>query len=94
MEKGVVCADEVAATEATDGAVAFDRIMERIGNDGRFQKRFNYTFNIGMTMFASLIYYNIIMAMNTPKHWCRVPGRDESNLTLDQWRDLTLPRYC
>lgn len=74
-------------------ADSFDRIMERVGNEGRFQLRYNITFNMGMAIFGSLIYYNIIMAMNAPDHWCHVPGRELTNLTVDQWRALALPRY-
>lgn len=71
----------------------FEEIMaRRVGNEGRFQTRYNLIFNSGMMIFASLIYYNIIMAMNTPDHWCHVPGRELTNLTIDQWRDTKLPR--
>lgn len=72
--------------------VAFDKIMEMIGNDGKFQKRFTYIFNISLMIFASMIYYNIILALNVPNHWCHVPGREFTNFTVDEWKHKTLPR--
>lgn len=70
----------------------FDQIMEMVGDDGRFQKRFNYLFNIGVVFCAALLYNNMLFALNTPDHWCHVPGRDSTNYTLEQWKNLTLPR--
>lgn len=71
----------------------FDNIMERAGDDGRFQKRFNYIFNVGMAICASLCYMNVVLALNVPEHWCLVPGREQTNYTVEKWKELTLPRY-
>lgn len=70
----------------------FDKFMEMAGNDGPFQKRFNYIFNAGMVVFASLAYMNFILALNVPEHWCHVPGREFTNYTIDEWKQMTLPR--
>lgn len=70
----------------------FDKFIEMAGDDGPFQKRFNYIFNVGMVMFASLTYMNVILAMNVPDHWCTVPGREHTNYTIDEWKNLTVPR--
>lgn len=72
---------------------AFDRIMEMADDDGPFQKRFNYIFNAGLVICASMIYMNIVLALNVPEHWCHAPGRELTNYTLDEWKDLTLPRW-
>lgn len=71
---------------------AFDKIMEIVGNDGKFQKMFNWLFNVGLVMCVSMSYMNIIMAMAEPRHNCRVPGREKFNLTEGEWKNLTLPR--
>lgn len=71
---------------------AFDKIMEMAGDEGPFQKRFNYIFNAGLVFFGSMIYMNIILALNVPEHWCHVPGREHTNFTNEQWKHLTLPR--
>ncbi|XP_055589802.1 organic cation/carnitine transporter 2 isoform X2 [Uranotaenia lowii] len=71
----------------------FDGILEKVGNDGRFQRRFNYIFNVGAIMFASMSYMSIILVLNKPAHNCHVPGRELLNITDDElWRNLTLPR--
>lgn len=57
-----------------------------------FQRRFNWLFNVGLVMCVSMSYMNIIMALSEPKHHCQVPGRESYNLTVDEWKNLTLPR--
>lgn len=74
-----------------DDAV-FDRVMQTVGDNGVFQKRFNYIFNIGMVFFSSMVYMNIILALNVPDFWCSVPGREFTNLTELEWREITIPR--
>lgn len=71
---------------------AFDKIMETVGSNGPFQKRFNYIFNIGLVFFASMVYNNMIFILGTPDHWCHVPGREFTNYTLEEWKNITLPR--
>lgn len=71
----------------------FDNIMERAGDDGRFQSRFNYIFNVGMVICASMTYMNAVLALNVPDHWCHVPGRELTNYTIDEWKQITLPRF-
>ena len=70
---------------------AFDKIMELVGNDGKFQKIFNYFFNIALVCFASMSFMNIILVLNEPEHTCRNPGREKYNMTIDEWRNLTIP---
>ncbi|XP_038122925.1 solute carrier family 22 member 21 [Culex quinquefasciatus] len=76
----------------TDDA-AFDGILEKVGNDGSFQRRFNVIFNVGAIMFASMSYMSIILALNKPPHNCHVPGMERFNISdVDAWRNLTLPK--
>jgi MFS transporter, OCT family, solute carrier family 22 (organic cation transporter), member 4/5 len=70
---------------------AFDKIMEIVGNDGKFQKIFNYFYNVVLVCFASMAYMNIVMVLNEPDHVCKVPGRENFSLTVEQWKNLTLP---
>lgn len=71
--------------------IAFDKIMELVGNDGKFQKIFNHVYNVGLVCVASMALMNIIMVLNEPEHNCKVPGREMHGLGLDEWRQLTLP---
>lgn len=70
----------------------FLALMEKAGNHGRYQTLYNYVFVAGLAFAGAMIYMNIILALNMPEHWCTVPGRELTNYTLDQWRDLTLPK--
>lgn len=71
--------------------LAFDKIMEIVGNNGKFQKVFNHFYNVGLVCFASMAFMNIVMVLNEPDHQCRVPGRENYSLTIDEWKNLTLP---
>ena len=71
---------------------AFEEVMQEVGNNGPFQRRFNYLFNIGLVVCASMVYMNIILAMNVPDFWCHVPGRENTSMSLELWKNLTLPR--
>ncbi|CAD6994986.1 unnamed protein product [Ceratitis capitata] len=65
--------------------------MERAGNHGRFQLIYNLTFVLGLAAAGSMVYMNVILALDIPDHWCTVPGRELTNYTMDEWRHLTLP---
>uniref|UniRef100_A0A1I8NHI3 Major facilitator superfamily (MFS) profile domain-containing protein n=1 Tax=Musca domestica TaxID=7370 RepID=A0A1I8NHI3_MUSDO len=70
----------------------FQAIMEKAGNHGRFQLMYNILFVMGLSMAGAMCYMNIILALNIPDHWCTVPGREQTNFTLDEWRRITLPK--
>lgn len=85
--------EELAKDEVNQDAV-FDGIMQKVGNNGTFQRRYNYLYNIGLVVCASMVYMNIILAMNVPEFWCHVPGRENTSLSEEAWKNLTLPRYA
>lgn len=70
----------------------FQALMEKAGNHGRYQTLYNYLFVAGLAFAGAMIYMNIILALNIPDHWCTVPGRENTNFTLSEWRDITLPK--
>jgi len=71
--------------------VAFDKIMELVGKDGKFQRVFNHYYNVFLVCFASMSFMNCVLVLNEPEHTCHNPGRENFNLTIDQWHDLTIP---
>ncbi|XP_055526198.1 beta-alanine transporter isoform X2 [Wyeomyia smithii] len=82
----------MADTADADDAL-FDGILEKVGNDGKFQHRFNVIFNVGAIMFASMSYMSIILALNKPPHNCHVPGMEQYNISdAEMWKNLTLPK--
>ncbi|ETN61190.1 mfs transporter [Anopheles darlingi] len=71
----------------------FDEILAEAGDDGRFQRHYNWIFNFCAISFASMSYMSIILALNKPPHNCHVPGMERYNITdMEQWKNLTLPR--
>jgi hypothetical protein len=70
----------------------FESLMERIGMDGKFQSRFNLLFNMAFVFTVAMPSFNIMLAVTLPNHWCHVPGRNETSYTLEEWKNLTLPR--
>lgn len=78
-------------TIANDECSIFDDILETIGSSGKFQRRFNFTFNFVLVFFASMSYMNVIYSIIIPDHWCKVPGREFTNFTEDEWKNITIP---
>lgn len=70
----------------------FDNLMMEIGNDGKFQKRFNFIYNFVFVILLTMPYLNIILIMTIPDHWCHVPGRETTNYTVDEWKEKWLPK--
>ncbi|XP_062535940.1 solute carrier family 22 member 21-like [Armigeres subalbatus] len=76
-----------------DNDAAFDRIMESVGDDGPFQKRYNLIFNVIGVMFFAMTVVNVLLILTVPEHNCSVPGKDQYNISgIERWRNLTLPR--
>lgn len=72
---------------------SFDDILEIVGSDGPFQQRFNWIFNFTYAMILSMTFMNVIIALAIPEHWCYVPGRENTNYTVQEWREKTIPKY-
>ncbi|XP_022905602.2 organic cation/carnitine transporter 2 [Onthophagus taurus] len=72
--------------------VDFDDILELVGGYGRFQRRFNYIFNVLFLALVCMVISNLFLALSVPKHWCYVPGRENTNFTIEQWKEITIPR--
>lgn len=69
-----------------------NEIMAKIGYDGFFQKMFKIIYVCGLTIFSAMLYMNIILALSIPNHWCHVPGRERTNFTMQEWKEITLPK--
>ncbi|XP_076049384.1 beta-alanine transporter-like [Oratosquilla oratoria] len=69
----------------------FDDILNEIGGYGRYQK-----WKVGIALlpvaFFTALQTNLkVFQMVVPPYWCHVPGRESTDLSLDQWKNLTLP---
>lgn len=78
--------------DSTNADLSFDYILDAVGNDGPFQRKFNIIFNFVLVICAAMPCYNLVIALSTPEHWCNVPGRNSTNYTVDEWKTLTIPQ--
>ncbi|KAF2886262.1 hypothetical protein ILUMI_19911, partial [Ignelater luminosus] len=89
----MVSVEEIFKMKDTKKAdLTFDDVLDLVGNDGPFQKRFNIVFNFFLVMCATMPYFNLVIALSIPDHWCNVPGRESTNYTIDEWKTLTIPK--
>lgn len=75
-----------------DGATLMDELIQRADSSGCFQKVFNSLFNFCAVFFGVMSVYSLVLAMEVPDHWCHVPGRESTDFSLSEWKNLTLPR--
>jgi len=87
--------DEIETDELlphNEGAALMDELIQHADSSGCFQKVFNKCFNFGAVFFGVMSVYSLVLAMEVPDHWCHVPGRESTNFSLSEWKNLTLPR--
>lgn len=84
--------EQIGLKEKKEEEDTFEELMEHIGMDGKFQSWFNLIFNMGFILTVAMPSFNLILAVTLPNHWCRVPGRNETNYTVAQWKNLTIPK--
>ncbi|XP_049809007.1 solute carrier family 22 member 7-like [Schistocerca nitens] len=71
---------------------AFEEVLDSIGSRGKFQAKLNVVFNFVGPCINLISVYVFYLAMQTPDHWCHVPGRENTNMSLTEWKNFTIPR--
>lgn len=71
----------------------FDEILEMIGTEGKFQKILLYAVLCPIVTVSPFLILITVFMWDTPDHYCHVPGRDDLEMSLEDWKNLTLPRY-
>lgn len=70
----------------------FDSIFTYIGGFGRYQMML-FAENCFINILFATVYYGQFFMILTPPHWCRPsPDLDELALTVDQVKELTIPK--
>lgn len=77
--------------ESPEKPMSFDEILAVVGVNGPFQKKYNIVYNFIFSILAALPFMNLVMALSAPEHWCYVPGREFTNFSVEEWRELTVP---
>jgi hypothetical protein len=84
--------ETVALLPGSGGAALMDELIQHADSSGCFQRIFNNLFNFCAVLFGVMSVYSLVLAMEVPDHWCHVPGRESTNFSLSEWKNLTLPR--
>ena len=84
--------EKMVTTYEKDQPDEFEEVMEHVGTSGIFQKRFNLVFNMMFSFMFAMPCFNILLALTVPDHWCHVPGRPAANFTMEEWKQLTIPK--
>ena len=69
----------------------FDKILREVGTYGKFQKKLLICLILPyILVYAFLNGY--LFLLGVPDHWCHVPGRENTNYTLQEWKDMLIPK--
>ncbi|XP_022236017.1 solute carrier family 22 member 5-like [Limulus polyphemus] len=70
----------------------FEDILSEVGDFGPYQKSLLLYF-MAPTTFATAFYVmNVIFLVAVPNHWCLVPEFEETNLTIEEQKVLSIPK--
>lgn len=70
----------------------YDRALSEVGNDDKYQKRFDLIYNSGFMICWIIVYSNIVMALAITPHSCKLPEKP-TNISERDWKLLYTPRY-
>ncbi|XP_014370583.2 solute carrier family 22 member 7 [Papilio machaon] len=70
----------------------FDQALIEIGQDGRFQKKFDIIYNVIFAVLWPMAYMNLILALVVVPHMCEVSGKPDS-VSEHYWKELNIPQY-
>lgn len=71
--------------------IEFEDILLEVGDSGRYQKQLILFFLLPYALLIPLFTMNIFFMLSVPQHWCSVPEVLNSNLTIEQQRQLISP---
>ncbi|XP_063879611.1 organic cation transporter 1-like isoform X2 [Scylla paramamosain] len=80
-----------AKTAKLGSAQDFDDILEVVGSFGRYQKMMMFLIFMPVSFFAAFTSNLFLFQMVLPDYWCHTPGRENTSLSLAEWRQLTRP---
>lgn len=70
----------------------FNEMLEKVGSYGPYQKWRIILILVPVSFFVAFTMNVLLFQTVVPEHWCHVPGRQNTTLSLEEWKALTVPR--
>ncbi|XP_047527913.1 solute carrier family 22 member 7 [Vanessa atalanta] len=70
----------------------YDRTLYEIGNESKYQKRFEITYLVIFIGFWGMTYMNMILSLAITPHMCKIPEKP-GNISEMDWKIINIPRY-
>lgn len=68
----------------------YERALDEVGQDGKFQKSFDAVFNLVSTGLWGMAYNSIILALVIIPYWCELPEKPP-NISDISWKSKYIP---
>lgn len=70
---------------------AYDRALSEIGNENKYQNRYDFIYHIAFVVIWMVAYVNIILALAITPHECKIPEKPQNISEID-WKIRNIPR--
>ncbi|XP_066968410.1 beta-alanine transporter-like [Macrobrachium rosenbergii] len=67
-------------------------LLASVGSFGPYQKWMVGFVLIPVSFIIAYVNHSLVFQLAVPEYWCHVPGRTQTSLSLEQWKNLTIPR--
>uniref|UniRef100_A0A6A7G6M1 Organic cation transporter 1-like n=2 Tax=Hirondellea gigas TaxID=1518452 RepID=A0A6A7G6M1_9CRUS len=69
----------------------FEQVLEKVGSDGRHQRMLLYLFLLPIAFYTPFGSSSLQLMLSSPDHHCKVPAREQLNVSRSFWRRITIP---
>ncbi|CAK1545307.1 unnamed protein product [Leptosia nina] len=69
----------------------YDRALHEIGDEGRYQKKFDIKYNILLIFLWSMVYMNLIVSLAITPYTCKVPDKSNDSVSEFDWKARYIP---
>ena len=70
----------------------FDQLLAIVGEYGKYQKKLVYLFIYPMGVVLPFFIMVFFFQVAVPSHWCHVEGRERLGFSVEEWKNLTIPK--
>ncbi|RXG53382.1 Solute carrier family 22 member 7 [Armadillidium vulgare] len=83
--------DEEGDSTDAKNVSAFEKVLQNVGADEKYQKLLIIFYLIPLALINAMGGVNKTLLFTTPEHSCKVPGHLKQNVSLNEWKNLTIP---